>query len=184
MSNSRAIHPAPVVFPREVLLALYIIRQIKSCLPDYVKNQEFADEIMIESTDSDITIAAANLSVAVTSLSGWLSERGLELNKQKTHTMFIPPSAVQLEPENVVVSCCGQRLSVVAVFGPPTRLRSNIRSPCQQLSEANQTISFCSVEGESITDSDIKASILPHHGPVYSLLRLECLLSIHYSRQL
>ena len=55
-----------------------------------------------------------------------------------------------------------------AICGPSIQLRSNICSPCQQLSEVNQTISFCSVEGESITDSDIKASIPPHHGPVYS----------------
>ena len=64
-----------------ILFSLYN-RQIKSCRPDYMKSQEFADDNMIESTASDITIAAANLSVAVTSLSGWLSERELELNKQ------------------------------------------------------------------------------------------------------
>ena len=76
--------PLPETFPRyksctrgvpqgsvldSMLLCLYI-RQIKSCLLDYVKNLELAVDIMPKSTESDIKVATANLSVAVTNLSG------------------------------------------------------------------------------------------------------------------
>ena len=95
-----------------MLFSLYF-RQIEYYLQRYVKNLQFVDDIMIESTASYITIATAVLSVAATSFSGWISERGLQPSKQETHTILTLLRGVQLEPVNVVVSCCGQRLNVV-----------------------------------------------------------------------
>ena len=96
-----------------ILVFLYI-RQNKLCLPDYVKHQIIRRwRHDFKSTDNDITIAAAKVSVVVNSWSDWLSDRRLELNKLKPHTMFILPCLMVLKSENAVDLCRGQRLLVI-----------------------------------------------------------------------
>ena len=68
---------------------------------------------MLESSGKDVATVAKNLSIAVTSLSTWLADRGLELNEQKTQVMFIPPRGMLLDKTRLTVSCRAQRLTIV-----------------------------------------------------------------------
>ena len=106
---SRGVPQGSVLGP--ILFSIYI-RNLSTCLPPQVFNQEFADDILLECVNKDTKIISNELSVAVTNLSEWLGGRGLKLNKRKTQVMLIQPSAAP-HPDRFVVNCGDEALLTV-----------------------------------------------------------------------
>ena len=109
VSCTRGVPQGSVLGP---LLFLLYIRDLASCLPSSVYNQEFADDITVECTDPDISEVSRQLSTAVTNLRSWLLDRGLVLNDCKTKVMFFMPRGLHnLLPDPVI--CNGQHIERV-----------------------------------------------------------------------
>ncbi|XP_065196122.1 uncharacterized protein LOC135827585 [Sycon ciliatum] len=73
---------------------------------------EFADDIILDYSDSDLDTVCKTLTTAVTRLSDWLSEIGLLLNTGKTQVMVIQPRG--LTGDIPVVKCKDQALTVTS----------------------------------------------------------------------
>ena len=85
---SRGVPQGSVLGP--LLFVLYI-SDIASVLQREVCNQEFADDIVVDYSNRDPAVVCAVLTTAVTHLSSWLEDKGLQLNSAKTQVMFIRP---------------------------------------------------------------------------------------------
>ena len=73
-----------------LLFTLYI-RRIGDVLPSCVCHQEFADDILLDCAGQNLTEIANSLSVAITNVEKWLTNRGLLLNASKTQVMYVHP---------------------------------------------------------------------------------------------
>ena len=93
-------------------MILYI-RDVSSILPPLVRNQEFADDIVIDTSDPDPAVVCSRLTTALTCLDEWLTEIGLLLNSSKTQVMLLKPRGRDLTP--CVVKCKDIVLSVTNV---------------------------------------------------------------------
>ena len=71
-------------------------RGLHDILPRSICHQEFADDIIIDTSHPDPHVVTAKLSEGITCLADWLEDRGLLLNESKTQVMFIKPRACWL----------------------------------------------------------------------------------------
>ena len=94
-----------------LLFVLYTI-DISDVIPCIVVHQEFADDIILHYSDSDLETVCKTLTTPVTRLSDWLSEIGLLLNTGKTQVMLIQPWV--LTGNIPVVKCKDQALTVTS----------------------------------------------------------------------
>ena len=105
---TRGVPQGSVLGP--LLFALYI-RGLRDILPAAITNQEFADDIILDCSNSDQGIVVNSLSKAVTLVENWLGDLGLTINKQKTQVIFIPPRGVA--PPAFKVKCGTTEISTV-----------------------------------------------------------------------
>ena len=98
------------------LLFLLFTRCIPEILPESVKCQLFADDILIYCS-GEITIKTHDIpSDAATTLKTWLDGRGLCLNVDKTKAMFLPPATRCLIPADITIECSNIPLSTVSSY--------------------------------------------------------------------
>ena len=94
------------------LLFVLYTSDISDVIPCIVVHQEFADDIILDYSDSDLDTVCKTFTTAVTRLSDWLSEIGLLLNTSKTQVMVIQPRG--LTGNIPVVKCKDQALTVTS----------------------------------------------------------------------
>ena len=99
LQNRRVLGP--------LLFVLYT-RSLHDILPRSICHQEFADDIIIDTSHPDPHVVTAELSEGITCLADWLEDRGLLLNQGKTQVMFIKPRGVMVVPG--IVNCRGAPL--------------------------------------------------------------------------
>ena len=96
------------------MFIIYIyIGEVSCILPPLVRNQEFADDIVIDTSDADPAVVCSCLTTALTCLDEWLADIGLLLNASKTQAMLLKPHGRDLT--SCVVKCKGIVLSVTNV---------------------------------------------------------------------
>ena len=100
---------------RTTLVFTQYTRCMPEILPDSVKCQLFADDILIYCSGKSPSRLATCLSDAVTTLNTWLDGRGLYLNVDKTKAMFLPP-ATCLIPADITIECSNIPLSIVSSY--------------------------------------------------------------------
>ena len=71
------------------LFSLYV-RNIRQAVPANIQLLQFADDIMLQYSNENAETVQNRLSNAVSSLSLWLSDRGLILNETKSQVLWIP----------------------------------------------------------------------------------------------
>ena len=89
------------------------IREVSCILPPLVRNQEFADDIVIDTSDADPAVVCSRLTTALTYRDEWLADIGILLIASKTQAMLLTPHGRDLTP--CVVKCKGIALSVTNV---------------------------------------------------------------------
>ena len=77
-------------------------------LPRRICHQEFANDIIIDTSHPDPYVVTAKLSEGITCLADRLEDRGLLLNQSKTQGKFIKPRGVMVVPG--IVNCRGAPL--------------------------------------------------------------------------
>ena len=87
---SRGVPQGSVLGP--LLFVLYT-SELSAILPMQVSYQEFADDIVLDFSDSDKHLVCNVLSSAVSKLADWLCSIGLVLNSGKTQVLFTQPHA-------------------------------------------------------------------------------------------
>ena len=97
------------------LLFLLYTRCIPEILPESVKCQLFADDILIYCSGKSPSRLPTSLSDAVTTLKTWLDGRGLCLNVDNTKAMFLPP-ATCLIPADIAIECSNIPLSIASSY--------------------------------------------------------------------
>eukprot|EP00117_Sycon_ciliatum_P000874 scpid70740/ scgid3067/ Probable RNA-directed DNA polymerase from transposon X-element; Reverse transcriptase len=85
---SRGVPQGSVLGP--LLFVLYT-SELSAILPMQVSHQEFADDIVLDFSDSDKHLVCNVFSSAVSKLADWLCSIGLVLNSAKTQVLFIQP---------------------------------------------------------------------------------------------
>ena len=93
------------------LLFVVYTRGLHDILPRSICHQEFADDIIINTSHPDPHVVTAKLSEGITCLADWLEDRGLLRNQSKTQVMFIKPCGVMVVPG--IVNCRGAPLVTV-----------------------------------------------------------------------
>ena len=95
-SHAQEVCPK-AMFLGPLLFVLYT-SDISDVIPCIVVHQEFADDIILDYSDSDLDTVFKTLTTAVTRLSHWLSEIGLLLNTGKTQVMVIQLRGLTIHP--------------------------------------------------------------------------------------
>ena len=95
---SRGVPQGSVLGP--LLFVLYT-RKLRSILSTSITHQEFADDIVVDHSNRDLSVVCTELSKAVTAASEWLTEIGLLLNTKKTQIMVIQPRGISIDVPNV-----------------------------------------------------------------------------------
>ena len=85
------------------LLFVVYTRDVHDILPRSICHQEFADDIIIDTSHRDPHVVTAKLSESIACLADWLEDRNLHLNQSKTQVMFIKPRGVMVVPG--IVNC-------------------------------------------------------------------------------
>ena len=95
------------------MLFIIYIRVVSSVLPPLVRNQDFADDIVIDTFDSHPAVVCSRLTTALTCPDEWLADIGRLLNASKTQVMLLkPPSR---DPIPCAIKCKGIVLSVTNI---------------------------------------------------------------------
>ena len=95
------------------ILFMIYIREVSCILPPPVRNQEFVDDIEIDTSEADPSVVCSHLTTALTCPDEWLAAIALLLNALKTQVMLLKPRGRDLTPW--VVKCKGIVLSVTNV---------------------------------------------------------------------
>lgn len=95
------------------LFSLYV-RNLRLCVPDNVTILQFADDIMVFCSSHSTAEVEQTLSLATTSLSSWLSSRGLILNEKKSQVLCFPATRGDDNQTTITVLCNGVALPNVS----------------------------------------------------------------------
>ena len=104
---SRGVPQGSVLGP---LLFILYTRKLRSILSTSITHQEFADDIVVDYSNRDLSVVGIELSKAVTAASEWLTEIGLLLNTKKTQIMVIQPRGISIDVPNVY--CGSSKLDI------------------------------------------------------------------------
>ena len=87
------------------LLFIMYIRKVSCILPHLVRNQEFADDIAINTSGTDPAEVCSRLTTALTCVDEWLADIDPLWKAYKTRVMLLKPHGRDLTP--CVVKCKG-----------------------------------------------------------------------------
>ena len=147
-------------------------------LPESVKCQLFADDILIYCSGKSPSRLATSLPDAVTTLKTWLDGRGLCLNVDKTKAMFLPPSTclipadITVESSNIPLSTVSSYKYIGLIIDSALTCDAHIDSVVRKVSKK---IGIPERAGNP-NDQRHKAEVLLSSGPIRPTIRFECVL--------
>lgn len=97
------------------LLFILYTRDICHIIKQPVLHQEFADDIILDYSNSDPNVVCTKLTNALTCLANWLGDIGLLLNASKTQVMMLPPRGAPATSTPYIVKCNGIVLEITRV---------------------------------------------------------------------